>query len=50
LTAVGPLDVAPPPRLAVEVVLQGAGDGGMAGLRRDRWARRRELGRQDVVV
>jgi hypothetical protein len=50
LALVRALDVAPPPRLAVEVVLQGAGDGGMIGLRRHLRARRRELGRGDVVV
>lgn len=50
LALVRALDVAPPPRLAVEVVLQGAGDGGMIGLRRHLRARRRELGRRDVVV
>jgi hypothetical protein len=50
LALVRALDVAPPPHLAVEVVLQGAGDGGMIGLRRHLRARRRELGRRDVVV
>lgn len=50
LALVRALDVAPPPRLAVDVVLQGAGDGGMIGLRRHLRARRRDLARGDVVV
>jgi hypothetical protein len=50
LALVRALDVAPPRRLAVEVVLQGAGDGDMIGLRRHLRARRRELGPGNVVV
>ncbi len=44
------LDVAPPRRLTVEVVLQGAGDGAMIGLRRYLRRRRRELGPANVIV
>jgi hypothetical protein len=50
LALVRALDVAPPPRLGVEVVLQGAGDGAMIGLRRHLRARRREPGAGDLVV
>jgi hypothetical protein len=44
------LDVAPPRRLAVELVLQGAGDGGMIGLRRHVRTRRRDRRRANTVV
>jgi Peptidase family M28 len=44
------LDAAPPRRLAVDVVLQGAGDGGMIGLARHLRARRGELTRGTAVV
>jgi hypothetical protein len=50
LTLARALDAAPPRRLAVEVVLQGAGDGEMIGLRRHLKARRRELGPANLVV
>ncbi len=50
LALVRALDVGPPRHLAVEVVLQGAGDGAMLGLRRHLRARRRELGPSTVVV
>jgi hypothetical protein len=44
------LDVAPPRRLGIEVVLQGAGDGAMIGLSRYLRARRRELQAANTVV
>jgi hypothetical protein len=44
------LDVAPPRRLSVEVVLQGAGDGGMIGLRRHLRYRRRDLEPATAIV
>lgn len=44
------LDAAPPRHLAVELVLQGAGDGQMIGLRRHLRARRRELRPADTIV
>ncbi len=44
------LDAAPPRRLSVELVLQGAGDGQMLGLRRHLRARRRELDRRRTIV
>lgn len=44
------LDAAPPRNLAVELVLQGAGDGTMTGLRRYLRRRRRELRPRDVIV
>ncbi len=50
LALVRALDVAPPRRVAVDVVLQGAGDGSMVGLRRYLRARRRTLGPRTVVV
>ncbi len=50
LALVRALDVAPPRRLAVQVVLQGAGDGAMIGLRRHLRARRRELRSARAVV
>ena len=50
LALVRALEVTPPRRLAVEVVLQGAGDGTMLGLRKHLRARRRELTAADVVV
>jgi hypothetical protein len=50
LALVRALDVGPPRHLAVEVVLQGAGDGAMLGLRRHLRARRRELTPKTVVV
>lgn len=44
------LDAAPPRTLDVELVLQGAGDGGMIGLRRHLRTRRRELGPRTTIV
>jgi hypothetical protein len=44
------LDVAPPRRLSVEVVLQGAGDGTMIGLSRYLRSRRRELEPANTIV
>jgi len=44
------LDVAPPRNVSVEVVLQGAGDGAMIGLRRYLRARRRELEPSNTIV
>ncbi|MEA2211939.1 MAG: hypothetical protein QOF83_1887 [Solirubrobacteraceae bacterium] len=44
------LDVTPPRRLGVEVVLQGASDGSMLGLRRHLRARRHELDAGRVIV
>jgi Peptidase family M28 len=44
------LDTAPPRRLTVEIVLQGAGDGQMIGLARHLRARRKELTRANTIV
>jgi hypothetical protein len=44
------LDVAPPRRLDVELVLQGAGDGGMIGLTRYLRARRKQIKAADTIV
>jgi len=44
------LDAGPPGQLAVELVLQGAGDGGAIGLRRHLRARRRTLNVTNTVV
>jgi hypothetical protein len=44
------LDTAPPRRLSVELVLQGAGDGGMTGLTRYLRARRRQLSSRNAIV
>jgi hypothetical protein len=44
------LDAAPPRRLSVEVVLQGAGDGGMIGLQRHLRGRRHELKPANAIV
>ncbi len=44
------LDAAPPRRVAVELVLQGSGDGSMTGLGRYLRRRRREVRRRDAVV
>jgi hypothetical protein len=44
------LDAAPPARLAVDIVLQGAGDGGGLGLRKHLRARRGVLRPADAVV
>lgn len=44
------LDAAPPRNLDVDVVLQGAGDGDMTGLRRYLRARRRRLQARDTIV
>jgi hypothetical protein len=44
------LDVAPPQRLAVEIVLQGAGDGAMLGLSHHLGSRRRELDAGRAIV
>ncbi|HEY1594784.1 MAG TPA: hypothetical protein VGF74_05285 [Thermoleophilaceae bacterium] len=50
LALVRALDAAPPRNLGVELVLQGAGDGTMTGLRRYLRRRRRELRPQRTVV
>lgn len=50
LALVRALDTAPPRRLAVELVLQGAGDGQMIGLARHLRARRKELTRANTIV
>lgn len=50
LTLVRALAVAPPPRLTVELVLQGAGDGAMTGLTRHLRSRRKELRRANTIV
>jgi peptidase M28-like protein len=44
------LDTAPPRRLAVELVLQGAGDGQMIGLAHHLRVRRKELTRANTIV
>jgi hypothetical protein len=44
------LDAAPPRRLRVELVLQGAGDGAMIGLRRHVRTRRRERRRANTII
>ncbi len=44
------LDAAPPRRLEVELVLQGAGEAGMVGLRRHLRSRRRELRPANTIV
>lgn len=44
------LDAAPPRRLAVELVLQGAGEAGMVGLRHHLRSRRGELRPADTIV
>jgi hypothetical protein len=50
LALVRALDAAPPSRLAVEVVLEGAGEGGGLGLRRHLRARRRLLRPHNTIV
>ena len=50
LALVRALDAAPPARLDVELVLQGAGEAGMAGLKRHLRARRRELHAGNTIV
>jgi hypothetical protein len=50
LALVRALDTAPARRLAVELVLQGAGDGQMIGLARHLRARRKELTRANTIV
>ena len=50
LAVVRALDVAPPRHLGVEVILQGAGDGAMIGLKRHLRSRRRELRSANTVV
>jgi hypothetical protein len=50
LALVRALDAAPPRRLSVELVLQGAGDGSMIGLTKHLRARRRELKPGNAVV
>jgi hypothetical protein len=50
LALVRALDAAPPSRLAVEVVLEGAGEGGGMGLRRHLRARRRVLRPENTIV
>jgi hypothetical protein len=44
------LDAAPPRRVAVELVLQGAGDGQMIGLARHLRGRRKQLVRRNTIV
>ncbi len=50
LALVRALDAAPPARLDVELVLQGAGEAGMVGLKRHLRARRRELRAGNTIV
>jgi hypothetical protein len=50
LALVRALDAAPPHNVAVELVLQGASDASMIGLRRHLRRRRRELSARDTVV
>ena len=50
MSLVRALDAAPPRRLDVELVLQGAGESGMAGLRRHLRSRRGELGPATTIV
>jgi Peptidase family M28 len=50
LALVRALDAAPPARLDVELVLQGAGEAGMAGLEHHLRARRRELRAGNTIV
>jgi Peptidase family M28 len=50
LALVRALDAAPPRRLSVELVLQGAGDDGMTGLARHLRARRRQLSPGKAIV
>jgi Peptidase family M28 len=50
LALVGALDAAPPRRLSVELVLQGAGDGSMIGLAKHLRTHRRELRPANTVV
>jgi hypothetical protein len=50
LALVRALDAAPPRRLSVELVLQGAGDDGMTGLARHLRARRRQLSSRNAIV
>jgi Peptidase family M28 len=50
LALVRALDAAPPRRLSVELVLQGAGDGSMIGLAKHLRTRRRELKPANTVV
>jgi len=50
LALVRALDAAPPPRLDVELILQGAGEAGMIGLRRHLRSRRGELRPADAIV
>jgi Peptidase family M28 len=50
IAVAGALDAAPPRHLSVELVLQGAGDPEMLGLRRHLRGRRRELTRGGTIV
>jgi hypothetical protein len=50
MSLVRALDAAPPPRLEVELVLQGAGEAGMVGLRRHLRSRRGELRPATTIV
>jgi hypothetical protein len=50
MSLVRALDVAPPRRLSVELVLQGAGDGAMTGLVRHLRKRRQELRPAQTIV
>jgi hypothetical protein len=50
LALVRALDAAPPRRLRVQLVLQGAGDGAMVGLRRHLRSHRRQRTRRNTIV
>lgn len=50
ISLVQALDAAPPRQLDVELVLQGAGDAGMVGLRHHLRARRADIRRGDTIV
>ncbi len=50
ISLVRALDAAPPRRLDVELVLQGAGEAGMTGLRRHLRSRRSELRSANTIV
>jgi hypothetical protein len=50
LALIRALDAAPPRRVAVELVLQGAGDGQMIGLARHLRGRRKQLVRRNTIV
>ncbi len=50
LALVRALDAAPPRHIAIDLVLQGAGDGGAVGLRRHLRRHRREISRKDAAI